>query len=225
MLWQAIGDLLPSAIGVALSPAPIIAVILLLATPRARGNGSAFALGWVVGLVAVSAIVLVLASGADDADSTSSTAVNWAKVAIGLLFFAMAAKQWKSRPAKDEVPEPPKWTKSIDSFSPGKALVVGAALSGINPKNIALTFASSASIAQAGLDGTESAIAVMVFVIVASLTVAGPVVFYLVAPAKAAEPLASIKVFMSEHNAVIMFVVLLLLGAKLLGNGIAGVAA
>ena len=33
-MGQAIGDLLPSAIGVAISPIPIIAVILILATPE-----------------------------------------------------------------------------------------------------------------------------------------------------------------------------------------------
>ncbi len=50
-MWPAIGDLLPSAVGVALSPVPIIAVILMLGTPKARSNGPAFAVGWVAGLV------------------------------------------------------------------------------------------------------------------------------------------------------------------------------
>ena len=75
-MGQAIGDLLPSAIGVALSPVPIIAVILMLGTPKARSNGPAFALGWVIGLIVVSVIVILLASDADDADSGSSTAVD-----------------------------------------------------------------------------------------------------------------------------------------------------
>ena len=76
-MGQAIGDLLPSAIGVALSPVPIIAIILMLGTPKARSNGPAFAVGWVLGLVVVSVIVLLVASDADDADSGSSTAVDW----------------------------------------------------------------------------------------------------------------------------------------------------
>ena len=50
MLSQAIGGFLASAIGVALSPVPIIAVILMLGTPKARSNGTVFALGWVTGL-------------------------------------------------------------------------------------------------------------------------------------------------------------------------------
>ena len=57
------------------------------------------------------------------------------------------------------------------------------------------------------------------FVVIASLSVVGPVAFYLVAPNAAGKPLASIKEFMSDHNAVIMMIVLLVLGAKLLGQG------
>src|SRR3712207_3245611 len=39
---DAIGQILPLAVGVALSAVPIIAVVLMLATPQARGNGLAF---------------------------------------------------------------------------------------------------------------------------------------------------------------------------------------
>ena len=49
-MGEAIGQSLPLAIGVALSPIPIIAVVLMLTTPRARANGPAFVLGWLVGL-------------------------------------------------------------------------------------------------------------------------------------------------------------------------------
>ena len=51
---------------------------------------------------------------------------------------------------------------------------------------------------------------------------AGPVVFYLLATEKAAGTLATIKEFMADHNAVIMMVVLLVLGAKVLGEGLGG---
>ena len=44
---------------------------------------------------------------------------------------------------------------------------------------------------------------------------------YLVDAKRAARPLNAIKRFMSDNNAVIMMVVLLLLGTKLLGDGLA----
>jgi hypothetical protein len=51
----AIGQSLPLAVGVALSPVPIIAVVLMPTTQRARANGPAFVLGWLVGLGVVGA--------------------------------------------------------------------------------------------------------------------------------------------------------------------------
>ncbi len=221
MLTTAIGDLLPLAAAVALSPIPIIAVILMLGTPKARTNGPAFAVGWVAGLAAVSMIVLLVSSGGDDADATSS-GVDWLQLLLGLLFLVMAARQWKKRPAEGEEAVLPDWMTSVDHFTAGKSLGLGLALSGANPKNLALTAAAAASIAQAGLTGGEDVVAIAAFVVLGSLTVAGSVLYYVIAPARAAGPLASIKAFMTVHNAVIMMVVLLLLGAKLIGAGLAG---
>ena len=48
-MGPAIGDVLPLALGVALSPIPIIAVILMLLSPKAQENGPAFLVGWVAG--------------------------------------------------------------------------------------------------------------------------------------------------------------------------------
>jgi threonine/homoserine/homoserine lactone efflux protein len=224
MLTQAIGDLLPSAVGVAISPIPIIANILMLGTPKARANGPAFAAGWLIGLIAVSVIVLTVAGGADDADSSTATGVNGVLVAVGLLFVVLGVRQWRSRPAKGETPELPSWMAAIDTFTAGKSLGLGIVLSAANPKNLALTAAGAAAIAQAGLDAGESAVAVAVFVAVASLTVVGPVAFYLAASDKAAQPLGALKEFMADHNAAIMTVLFFVLGAKILGNGFAGVS-
>ena len=70
--------------------------------------------------------------------------------------------------------------------------------------------------------GLGSAMAVAVFVVIGSLTVVGPVTFYLLASSSAAGPLDSIKTFLSAHNAGIMMVLFLVLGAKLLGQGLGG---
>ena len=134
----------------------------------------------------------------------------------------MAFGQWRKRPQPGTEPAMPKWMSAIDRFTAGKSFVLGAALSGANPKNLALTLAAAASIAQAGLDGGGTAVAIAVFVVIGSLTVAGPVVFYLVAERRRRVRWRAIKQFMAAHNAVIMMVVLLVLGAKLLGQGIAG---
>ncbi len=221
MLVEVIGDLLPSAVGVALSPLPVIAITLMLGAPRARSQGLAFALGWVAGLALVSAVV-VLVAGSGDPGGKPSTVLSWLEILIAVLFLVMAARQWASRPQPGVEPEPPKWMAAIDTLSTGRTVLIGAALSGLNPKNLALTLAAAATIAHTDLSGGSTVAALAVFVAVGSVTVAGPVVYYLVAPRRAAAPLRSIKDTMSTHNAVIMMIVLLLLGTKLLGNGLAG---
>ena len=164
-------------------------------------------------------VVLVLGAGSDP--DNDDPGISWFKVAIGILFLVMAANQWKKQPKDGHEPETPKSMATIDTATPPKAAVLGAALSGANPKNLALTLAAAASIAEAGLDQADEAIAIAVFVALGSVTVAGAVLVYLVDARRAARPLDAIKRFMSDNNAVIMMVVLLVLGTKLLGDGLA----
>ena len=49
-MLDVIGEILPSAVGVAISPVPIISVILMLFTAKAKTNGPASLVGWVIGL-------------------------------------------------------------------------------------------------------------------------------------------------------------------------------
>jgi threonine/homoserine/homoserine lactone efflux protein len=221
MLGDAIGDLLPSAVGVALSPIPIVAVILMLGTPRARSTGPAFAAGWVLGLVTVAVIVLLVAGDADSSGDTS-TAVDVVMLLFGLLLLAVAGKQWQGRPRAGQEPEMPKWMAAIDDFSAGCAFGLGVLLSAVNPKNLALTLAAAASLAQAGLSAGGDVAGVAVFVVVGSLTVAGPVLAYLMMGKGAERFLSELKQFMSDNNAVIMTIVCLVLAAKLIGNAIGG---
>lgn len=194
MLIQAIGALLPTAMGVALSPIPIIAVVLMLSTPRARSNGPAFAAGWVLGLTAVSIIIVIVAGGSDDPSSATASGVNWAQVGIGLLFLAMARRQWSGRPKRGELATLPAWLDTIDDFTAQKSFVLGLALSAANPKNLALTAAAGATIANAGLSSGEDLAAVAVFVVLGSITVAGAVGYYLLDAERAAGPLRRVKI-------------------------------
>jgi hypothetical protein len=58
-MGQVIGQILPLAVGAAISPVPIIAAVLLLMTPRATSTGAAYVRGWLLGLVAFGALVLL----------------------------------------------------------------------------------------------------------------------------------------------------------------------
>ena len=223
MLVDAIGAVLPSAVAVALSPFPVVAVILVLGSRHARSSGPTFALGWVVGLSVLSAVVVLVVSGtgADDPDSAAASGVGWLQVGLGVLLLVLAGRKWRSRPREGDEVAMPGWMTSVDGAGPGRALALGLGLAGGNPKNIALTMAASVSIGETGLDGTDAAVAVAAFVAVGSVTVVGAVLYRLLRTERAAAGLDSVKAFMIANNAVIMVVILLVFGVKLVADGLA----
>lgn len=219
-MGPAIGDILPLAVGVALSPVPIIAVVLMLGTPRGRVNGPAFLGGWILGLAVAGAIVLVAAGGAGAGDGGApATWTGWLKLVLGLALIAGALRRWRGRPRGD-APEMPGWMRAIDGFTAGRAVAMGVALSAINPKNLLLTIAAAAAIAQLGLSAGDEAASLAVFVVVATLGPAVPLAIYFGMGARAADILDGLRAWMAAHNAAIITVLLLVIGAKLIGDGI-----
>jgi threonine/homoserine/homoserine lactone efflux protein len=223
-MQQVIGEILPLALGIAISPVPVIAIILMLITPKARSNGLAFLLGWMAGLLAVGGIALVVASalGLSSSSTTSSQTQAVVRLLLGLLLWVVAARQWRSRPKAGEQAALPKWMQSLDSFTPAKSFGLAALLSGLNPKNLALNLAAMSAIAAAGLSTTYQAVALLFVVAVGSVSIAAPVVVYFAGGEKSAQVLGGWKVWLSQNNAPIMAVLLVVLGAVLVGQGVAG---
>ena len=220
---EAIGQVLSLGVGVALSPVPIIAVVLMLGTPRGRSNGPAFVAGWVLGLAVVGAIALAVAGGAGATDDAEpATWVDVLKIALGVLLGLVAARQWRGRPEPGADPELPKWMRTIDTFTAGRSLAIAAALSGVNPKNLLLTVGAATTIAQTGVDTGEQAVALAVFILVGTLGPAAPVALYFLLGARAKRLLDELKLWLGAHNAAIMAVLCLVIGAKLIGDGISG---
>jgi len=111
---------------------------------------------------------------------------------------------------------------AVDAFTPVKAAGLAVLLGAVNPKNLLLVVSGGAAIASAAPDDTTAqVVAAAVFAVVASIGVAAPVFIYLFMGSRAAAMLDALKAWMTHNNAVIMAVLLLILGAKLLGDGIA----
>src|SRR5215212_1343400 len=220
-MGDVVGQILSFAVGVAVSPVPIIAVVLMLTTDRGRVNGPAFVLGWIAGLALAGTAILLLAGQADASDGGEpATWVGVLKLMLGLGLLALAVKQWRGRPADSEAAELPNWMQKIDGFAPGRALALAVALAAVNPKNLLLTVGAATTIAHAGLEAGEQAVALSVFILVASLGIGAPVAIYFALGEKSASLLGGLKDWMAHNNAAIMTVHLLVLGAKLLGDGI-----
>ncbi len=219
-MGSAIGEILPLAVGVAISPIPIIAVVLMLSTPKGKGNGLAFLLGWLIGLGLVGVIVLLLAdpAGASE-DGGPATWVGWFLLILGLIAVLIGIRSWRRRPRGDEEPPMPKWMSAIDQFTPGRSLGLGFLLAALNPKNLTLTLAAAASIAAAGLSSSDSYIVLAVFVVIGTIGLGIPIGVYFLGGDTAAETLAGLRHWLALNNATIMAVLMVVIGAKLIGSG------
>ena len=227
MLGHAIGQILPLAVATALSPIPIIGIVLVLATPRAKANALAFLGGWMIGLAVVGAVVLLVSSGADATGDTGAPAtwVSILKILLALVLLRMAFKNWHARPKADEHGEMPGWLKSVDKFTATRSLTMGAALAALNPKNLVLTIAAAAAIAQTGMEAGDQAMALVVFVLIGTIGVAVPIVLFFTLGKRSDRTLGNLKQWMAQNNAVIIAVLCLIIAAKLLGDGISGLTA
>ncbi len=195
----------------------------MLATPRARTNGPAFILGWIAGL-ALAGTIILLASNSAGAGENGQPAewANYLKIVLGLLLLHLAFRQWKKRPHGDQGPQLPGWMKTLDHFTAGRAAALGVALSAVNPKNLLLVVAAALAIAQTGISAGEQAVALAVFVVIGTIGTATPVVIYFAMGDRSKKTLDELKAWMSHNNATIIAVILLVIAAKLIGDGISG---
>jgi hypothetical protein len=222
-MGQAIGAILNPSVGVAISPLPIMAVILMLSTSRASVNGPAFVVGWLIGLAVVGIVALLIASPAGaSSGGKPATWISVLKLALGASLFALAFRQWRARPRGDAEPPLPRWMGAVETLSGAKAGAAGAALTGANPKNLVLAVSAAAAIAGAGISGLEQAVSYAVFAVIATVGVAAPVVIYFALGDGARSVLDGLRLWLAHNNDVIMAVVLLLLGVKTIGDGVSG---
>jgi threonine/homoserine/homoserine lactone efflux protein len=222
VLLQAIGAGLPAALAIAISPFQVIGIVLMLAGPHGRRNGPLFAAGWILGLSAVTALVVAVFVGADDPDSISSAIADWGRVVAGAVLIALGVRKWLARPRPGDVAVVPSWVAKFDGATPDRAFGLGVVLSGLNPKNAVLAAAAATSIVEAGADGTDRLVATGVFVLVGSCTVIGALFVSAFGGRRGESLLEGVRQFMVANSAVITVFIMLILGAKVLGDGLIG---
>ncbi len=220
-MGHGVAEVLTFAVGVAVSPLPIIAVILILFSRQANVNGRAFLAGWIVALAVVSGVVYAIAAGADaNSDATVSDSVSWLKIVLGIVLLWLAARRWRTRPAPGAAPERPKWMARVESLRPGQAAGLGALLVIANPKNLILTIGAAMGLAQLDLSTGDAVVALIVFIVVASASVAAPVIYHRRGGARAEAALDDVKAWLGENDATFMAVLFLVFGVDLIAKGI-----
>jgi threonine/homoserine/homoserine lactone efflux protein len=141
---------------------------------------------------------------------------------LGLLLLVAAVRQWRGCPSGGEETPMPRWMRTIDEFTIAKAGGAGFALSALNPKNLLLTVAAAAEIAEGGLSAGRQVALLLAFVLVGSAGVLTPLALALVLGDRSRELLEGLRGWMARYNEVIMGLLFLLISAKLIGDALSG---
>lgn len=221
-MLETIGEILPLAVVIAISPTPIVATILMLLSPRARSTGIGFLVGWIVALLVQLAIFSALSNLLPGPSEDGSSPVSGAlKILIGVALVVLGIRKWTARSGekdKDDAAEPA-WMKRIDTLT-GRGAIVFGMLLGANPKNILLALAAGVTIGSSGLTLGEEIGSAAAFVGIAAITVAVPVIVYLAAARHMQAPLIAVRTWLVANNATVMSVQSLVIGVVVIGAGI-----
>ena len=215
--------MLPFAVGIAISPVPIITVILMLFTPRPKSNGAGFLLGWFLGIGLPALVVFMLDRMINQGNDASppSRIASTLRIAFGFLLILVATWNWVKRNKPDDENKKPLLMKVVDSITPWKAILLGFLFADVtNPKNLALTVAGCLAIAGGHLTALGNIVSLTLFTGMASLGVAIPVLLFMSGGEKAKQTVEQWRQWLMKHKKGVMAVLFFVFGVALLVKGL-----
>ncbi len=218
---EAVGEVLAFGIGVALSPAAVIAAVLLVIGPDGRASAGLFVVTWALSLAVVGATALLLADGAGASDAGGPA--DWVVVVqtvLALLLVVLAVSQWRGRLRDGVASEMPLWMRKVDGLTARQAVGMAIFLASAKPKNLLLTVGAAVAIAELGASAGAQAAALAVFVLLGTLAPAAPLAMSLLLRDRSAAVLGGLREWMVRENATIVAVLCLVFAAKLLGDAL-----
>jgi hypothetical protein len=210
-----------AGLAVAASPLPIVAVLIILLTKRARVGSLVFAAAWLAGNALAITLAIVLAGKV----TPPRLGVDLPAEGLGalLLGFGLFVTAWLSRRSRYRTEDPtatPKWAEAVDGLSPLGGAVVAFSNALTSPKNLALAITTGLAIRTSSNSPEWWVEMGLVYVAVASVTIVTPVVLLFVSGERAEPILARWKRNVTARAAVIMELALFVLGVMLASKGV-----
>ena len=218
-MLSAIGEFLPLALGMALSPLPLIAIVFLVLSEHGTARSLAFAAGRLLGIAATLS-VLTLAAEALPETREATVFGGLLKILLGAGLVFVAVRKWRKRPQGDAEPPVPGWMSSLDTIQVPRAFGLGIVLTVANPKELAFTMGAAISIGAAHQQPGPVLVLALIYTLLSGASVLVPVVLHLAAPARARSVLGSVQAWLLRHQSTVVGVVLLALGVVLVGDGL-----
>ncbi|MFZ0325009.1 MAG: GAP family protein [Actinomycetes bacterium] len=211
-----VGETLGLALGIALSPFPVVPAILLLFSPRPRPTSLAFLAGWIVGIGVATSVFVIFAEAIGSTDASPAW-LAWLRIVAGAALVVYGVREWLSRYSSDDLP---RWMRSLQDATPRSAVRLALLLSAANPKIVLLAAAAGVDIGLNAQTTAGRAAAVAIFTAVASVSVATPVLAYAIVGEPVLPPLERAKDWLLRNNATVMAVVITVIGLVLIKNGV-----
>lgn len=207
---------------IALSPVPMVCIVLVLMSSRPVRAGLSFAAGWVVALAIATGLVAVLTDAvAEDKPEAARDGVDLLQLAVGVLFAVLAVRYWRKRPPPGAPPPRPAIVDRIATLSASGLVLTGAGAALANVKNLPLVLSAGSYLGGAGLATGPTIVAVAVFVAVASLTVLTPLLVVVILGAeRSAQTLTAVESWLLTNLNTITVVLLVVLSSVMIGNGL-----
>jgi|COG998Drversion2_1049125.scaffolds.fasta_scaffold230677_1 hypothetical protein len=216
---DALKEALPMAIGLAFSPFPLIAIIILLMTPKAKSNSLWFLLGWMLGIYFIGLLVLLIPGlGTDQGEPTVLSGS--IRIIAGAILLIFAFKSWLKRPKPGDEIVTPKLFLTIDSFGLKKSMVTGFLFSAANVKNMAFSAAGAARIYQSLSEDGNTFATLAVFALIGSLILMLPVMIYVIAGTRIEPTFLVWKKWLIKNNKILLVIILSFIGLILIKAGL-----
>lgn len=211
---DALHQLIPMAVGMLISPLPIVAIVAILLSSRGRTAGPAYvAVFTLVTFAFVGAGALTTAGASATSSSASKIIVLVLTILLTLGFTALALASWLTRPKGGAAPQAPGWLKAVDTITPARAAGLGFVMAVTNTKNIPLELKGGAMIGSAHLPPLVAVLLCVAFAVAGTLALILPTILATTGSASVARALERLKAEMIAHNAVIMTVLFAVLAA------------
>ncbi len=217
-MTQAISAMLSPAVGILVSPFPIVGLILILLSKKAKSNSIFYMLGWIFGNTAVFIISMLLIGGAVGSQEDPSLVKQIILFILGGLMILLAIKQFMQRPKGNEEPKTPKWFAKMSNIKPLGAAGFGVILSAANPKNLLLGITAGVSVGALTLSADQSVLITVIYVLLASSSIWIPTLVFLLAGDHIKHVLDEMREWLVRHNAAIMSVLFLFIGLDIIGK-------
>ncbi len=176
-----------------------------------------------LGILTVSTIVLLL-PGLDTSQGAPTVFSGYFKIALGIILLLMSIRRWRLRPAPDAHVDMPPALARLDQFGPLYSLAAGFLLSGVNPKNLILVVAGANTIDASLLPPAQQIIVLLVFTVIASITVGIPVFAHVLFRNTTEAMFGHWKNWLIRNNVVILASLFLMFAALLIGDGLSIIA-